>query len=130
MQENLITDSQWTPIYFRQIIFITTGNNHTPTTFEILSDFRGRTGIYHFSNEGVCSWFDFAKSIAREADAIRPEGRRLECEILPCHSDEFPSPVRRPAYSVLDKTKVKQTFPSLRVPYWTDSLRKCLKNIL
>ena len=98
--------------------------------FEILSDFRGRTGIYHFSNEGVCSWFDFAKSIAREADAIRPEGRRLDCEILPCHSDEFPSPVRRPAYSVLDKTKIKQAYPTLRVPYWTDSLRKCLKNIL
>ncbi|MCR4859885.1 MAG: dTDP-4-dehydrorhamnose reductase [Bacteroidales bacterium] len=88
----------------------------------ILGNHQGKTGIYHYSNEGVCSWFDFAKTIAQLAgnDA---------CEILPCHSDEFPSPVRRPAYSVLDKTKVKQSF-GLKIPYWTDSLRKCLENIL
>ena len=77
---------------------------------------------YHFSNEGVCSWFDFAKAVARMAghDA---------CDVQPCHSDEYPSPVKRPAYSVLDKTKVKETF-GLTIPYWTDSLRRCLAALL
>lgn len=79
-------------------------------------------GIYNFSNEGVCSWFDFAKEIARQSG-------HSACRIMPCHSDEFPSPVRRPAYSVLDKTKYKQTFHA-DVPYWTDSLNVCLNNII
>ena len=86
-------------------------------------------GIYHYSNEGVCSWYDFTKLIAATADLICPDARRAACDIQPCHSDEFPSPVRRPAYSVLDKTKVKATF-GLSVPYWTDSLRKCLSALL
>jgi len=77
---------------------------------------------YHFSNEGVCSWYDFAKTIAEYAG-------HTACDIQPCHSDEFPSPVRRPAYSVLDKTKIKETF-GLRIPYWTDSLKKCLRNLI
>ena len=76
------------------------------------------TGIYHFSNEGVCSWYDFAKMIAEYAG-------HTTCDIHPCHSDEFPSKVRRPAYSVLDKTKVKETF-GLWIPYWTESLRRCI----
>ena len=79
------------------------------------------SGTYHFSNEGVCSWYDFAKTIAEYAG-------HTACDIQPCHSDEFPSPVRRPAYSVLDKTKIKETF-GLRIPYWTDSLKRCLKNL-
>ena len=74
-------------------------------------------GIYHFSNEGVCSWFDFTKMIAEYAG-------NSGCDIQPCHSDEFPSKVKRPAYSVLDKSKIKVVF-GLIVPYWTDSLRKC-----
>ena len=78
-------------------------------------------GIYHYSNEGVCSWFDFTKMIADYAG-------QHDCDIQPCHSDEFPSPVTRPAFSVLDKTKVKQTF-GIKVPYWTDSLRICIENI-
>ena len=81
-----------------------------------------KTGIYHFSNEGVCSWFDFAKMTAEYAG-------NAACRILPCHSDEFPSPVRRPAYSVLDKTKIKETF-GVEIPYWTDSLRLCINNLL
>ena len=80
-----------------------------------------KRGIYHFSNEGVCSWFDFTKKIAELA-------RNTACDIQPCHSDEFPSPVKRPAYSVLDKTRIKETF-GLRIPYWTDSLRKCMENM-
>ena len=75
-------------------------------------------GVYHYSNEGVCSWYDFAKTIAEYAG-------HGTCDIQPCHSDEFPSPVRRPAYSVLDKTLVKQVF-GLSIPYWTDGLRRCL----
>lgn len=80
------------------------------------------SGIYHYSNEGVCSWYDFTKAIAAFSG-------QTGCRILPCHSDEFPSPVKRPAFSVLDKTKFKTVF-SAEVPYWTDSLRKCLENIL
>ena len=78
-------------------------------------------GLYHYSNEGVCSWYDFAKEIARQSG-------HTDCVILPCHSDEYPSPVVRPSYSVLDKTKFKQTF-NLSIPYWTDSLSVCLNNI-
>ena len=80
-----------------------------------------KRGIYHFSNEGVCSWFDFTKKIAELAG-------NTACDIEPCHSDEFPSPVKRPAYSVLDKTRIKETF-GLRIPYWTDSLKVCMKNM-
>lgn len=80
-----------------------------------------RTGIYHYSNEGVCSWFDFTRKIAELAG-------NTGCDIEPCHSDEYPSPVKRPAYSVLDKTKIKNTF-GIKIPYWTDSLKSCLKNM-
>ena len=78
-------------------------------------------GIYHYSNEGVCSWYDFAQMIARIA------GHR-DCDIQPCRSSEFPSPVKRPAYSVLDKRSIRETF-GVEVPYWVDSLEKCIKNI-
>ena len=77
-------------------------------------------GIYHFSNEGVCSWYDFAKEIASLSGK--------ECDIRPCHSDEFPSKVKRPAFSVLDKTKVKKDFGYV-VPYWKDSLIKCINEL-
>ena len=80
--------------------------------------FDNNEGIYHFSNEGVCSWYDFTKVIAQMAG-------HTTCDIQPCHSDEFPSPVKRPAYSVLDKSKIKDTF-GITIPYWTDSLRRCI----
>ena len=80
-----------------------------------------KTGIYHFSNEGVCSWFDFTKMIAEYSG-------HNECEIKPCYSVDYPSPVKRPAYSVLDKSKIKNTF-GVRVPYWTDSLKLCISNL-
>ena len=79
-------------------------------------------GIYHYSNEGVCSWFDFTKMIAEYSG-------QKSCDILPCHSNEFPSPVKRPAYSVLDKTKLKDIY-GIRVPYWTDSLGSCISNLI
>ena len=80
-----------------------------------------KCGIYHYSNEGVCSWYDFTKMIAEFSG-------QLSCDIQPCHSDEFPSKVRRPAYSVLDKSKIKETF-GISVPYWTDSLKQCIANL-
>ena len=83
--------------------------------------YEGREGIYHFSDEGVCSWYDFARAIAEYAG-------NSACDIRPCHSDEFPSKAVRPAYSVLDKTKIKETF-GIVIPHWTDSLRKCIGNI-
>ncbi len=95
----------------------------------VLDDWRGdmagdtyrNGGIYHYSNEGVCSWYDFTKMIAEYAG-------NAGCDVRPCHSDEFPSPVKRPSYSVLDKTKIKETF-GLRIPYWTDSLKTCISNL-
>ena len=80
-----------------------------------------KMGIYHFSNEGVCSWFDFTKMIAEYSG-------HNECKIKPCYSIDYPSPVKRPAYSVLDKSKIKDTF-GVRVPYWTDSLKVCISNL-
>lgn len=82
---------------------------------------KGNEGLYHYSNEGVCSWFDFAKMIAQKSG-------HTSCDIQPCHSDEFSSPVVRPSFSVLDKTLFKSTF-GIVVPYWTDSLERCLQEI-
>lgn len=111
-----------------KVVFDQTG---TPTYAQDLADaifyiienrmMNGNEGIYHYSNEGVCSWFDFTKIIAELAG-------NTQCDIQPCHSSEFPSKVVRPSYSVLDKTKFKETF-GLKVPYWTDSLKKCIKNL-
>ena len=110
-----------------KVVFDQTG---TPTyagdlanvIFDIVENrkFEGNTGVYHFSNEGVCSWYDFTKMIALLAG-------HTDCDIEPCHSDEYPSPVTRPAYSVLDKTKIKETF-GVKIPYWLDSLKKCMNN--
>ncbi len=80
-----------------------------------------KSGVYHYSNEGVCSWYDFARAIAGFA------GNDL-CSIEPCTSADFPSPVKRPAYSVLDKTKIKEAF-GVKVPYWADSLKTCIDNL-
>lgn len=111
-----------------KVVFDQTG---TPTyaqdladaIFEIIENGRyiGNEGIYHYSNEGVCSWYDFTKMIAEHSG-------QTGCRIQPCHSDEFPSPVVRPSYSVLDKTKFKETF-GMEIPYWVDSLKVCLKNM-
>ena len=111
-----------------KVVFDQTG---TPTYAGDLADaifnivenkkFEGHSGVYHFSNEGVCSWYDFTIKIAQIAG-------HTECNIQPCHSDEFPSPVKRPAYSVLDKTKIKETF-GIQIPYWEDSLKKCMANM-
>ena len=78
------------------------------------------TGIYHFSNEGVISWYDFAKEIC--------ELSGNSCDIQPCHSDEFPSKVKRPSYSVLDKTKIKNSL-NITIPHWKESLKKCISKL-
>lgn len=113
-QLQVVFDQTGTPTYARDL---------AQALYDIISRrlFEGREGIYHYSNEGVCSWFDFARQIA----AMSGHGA---CDILPCHSSEFPSKVRRPAYSVLDKTKIKTTF-GITIPYWTDSLRHCLSRM-
>ena len=88
---------------------------------EIESDIYTKTGIYHYSNEGVCSWYDFTKIIAEYNGTTA-------CDVQPCHSNEFPTPVTRPAYSVLDKTKIKEAF-GISIPYWTNSLKQCISNL-
>ena len=114
-QLNVVFDQTGTPTYALDLAEV---------IFDIVENrkYVGNDGVYHYSNEGVCSWFDFTKMIAEYAG-------NTGCDIRPCHSDEFPSKVKRPAYSVLDKTKIKNTF-GLTVPYWTDSLKKCIKNLL
>ncbi len=88
----------------------------------VLEKFDGtQTGVYHYSNEGVCSWFDFTKIIAEYNGTTA-------CNVQPCYSCDFPSPVKRPSYSVLDKNKIKTVF-GVEVPYWTDSLKKCINNL-
>ena len=111
-------------VVFDQVGTPTYAYDLAKTIFDIIENRKidGNMGIYHYSNEGVCSWYDFTKMIAEIAG-------NTSCDILPCHSDEFPSPVKRPAFSVLDKTKVKETF-GLTIPYWTDSLRKCIANLM
>ncbi len=113
-QLNVVFDQTGTPTYARDL---------AQALFDIIESraFAGKEGVYHYSNEGVCSWYDFTKMIAEYAG-------NTGCDIQPCHSDEFPSKVVRPSYSVLDKTKFKETF-GMKVPYWTDSLRQCITNL-
>ena len=78
-------------------------------------------GIYHFSNEGVCSWYDFTKAIHRLAGITT-------CHVKPLHTEEYPTPAKRPHYSVLDKTKIKNTY-HIEIPYWMDSLESCIAEL-
>ena len=110
---NVVFDQVGTPTYAGDLAAV---------IYKVISQrlYNDHQGIYHFSNEGVISWYDFALAIAELS------GHR--CNIRPCHSDEFPSKVKRPNFSVLDKTKVKETF-HVDIPYWRDSLRKCINEI-
>ena len=120
---NLTATKPQLKVVFDQVGTPTYAYDLASAIFDIIENrkFEDNTGIYHYSNEGVCSWYDFTKMIAEFAG-------QTGCDIQPCHSDEFPSPVKRPAYSVLDKTKVKETF-GINVPYWTDSLKVCINNL-
>lgn len=121
---NLTATKPQLRVVFDQVGTPTYAYDLAKAIFDIIENrkYEGNTGIYHYSNEGVCSWFDFTKMIADYAG-------HTECDILPCHSKDFPSPVQRPAYSVLDKTKVKEVF-AISVPYWTISLKQEMKNLL
>lgn len=121
---NLTATKPQLKVVFDQVGTPTYAYDLAKAIFDIIENrnYTSNTGIYHYSNEGVCSWYDFTKMIAEYSG-------QTECDIQPCHSDEFPSPVKRPAYSVLDKTKVKETF-DIKVPYWTDSLKKCINNLI
>lgn len=122
-QLKVVFDQVGTPTYARDLadVILVAIEDYKKESLTLTPEPYTKNGIYHFSNEGVCSWFDFTKMIVEYA------GNR-NCEILPCHSDEFPSPVKRPAYSVLDKSKIKATF-GICIPYWTDSLKECLCDI-
>ncbi len=113
-QLNVVFDQVGTPTYAGDLAL---------AIFSIIEAgvYEGNEGVYHFSNEGVCSWYDFAVEIA---DAAGNTG----CRINPCHSNEFPSPVTRPPYSVLDKTKIKNTF-DIDIPHWRESMEYCIKRI-
>lgn len=111
---NVVFDQVGTPTYAGDLALV---------IFSIIEGnlYAGNEGVYHFSNEGVCSWYDFANEIAIAAGNIN-------CNIQPCHSSEFPSKVTRPPYSVLDKTKIKQTF-GVDIPHWRDSMLYCLERL-
>lgn len=113
-QLNVVFDQVGTPTYAGDLAL---------AIFSIIEAgvYEGNEGIYHFSNEGVCSWYDFAVEIAAAAG-------NANCRINPCHSSEFPSPVTRPPYSVLDKTKIKATF-DIDIPHWRESMEYCIKRI-
>ena len=113
-QVKVVFDQVGTPTYAYDL---------AATIFNIVENrqYEGKDGIYHFSNEGVCSWFDFAKMIVKYAG-------HTACDIRPCHSSEFSSKVHRPSYSVLDKTKIKEAF-GIQIPYWTESLQTCIEQL-
>ena len=110
-------------VVFDQVGTPTYAGDLAKAVFTIIEsgEYARHEGIYNYANEGVCSWYDFTKEIARQSG-------HTACRILPCHSNEYPSPVKRPAYSVLDKTKFKETF-NQEIPYWTEALTHCMSGI-
>lgn len=142
---NVVYDQCGTPTYAldlaKAICTILEDYNTSLTAHHILPPIEGRdgegssppypkSGIYHYSNLGVCSWYDFTQMIQQTANALCPSAEtQRHCDIRPCLSSQYPSPVKRPSYSVLDKTKIQETF-HLDIPYWTDSLKQCIANLL
>ncbi|MBR5542369.1 MAG: dTDP-4-dehydrorhamnose reductase [Bacteroides sp.] len=107
----VIFDQVGTPTYARDLaraIFVAIRQGVVP-------------GVYHFSNEGVCSWYDFTKAIHRLAGFT-------DCKVKPLHTEEYPTLAKRPHYSVLDKTKIKETY-HIEIPYWMDSLQSCIEEL-
>ena len=139
---NVVYDQCGTPTYAldlaKAICTVLKNYNTSLTAHHILPPIEGRdgegsfppypkSGIYHYSNLGVCSWYDFTQMIQQTANTLCTE--RRHCDIRPCLSSQYPSPVKRPSYSVLDKTKIQETF-HLDIPYWTDSLKQCIANLI
>lgn len=119
----LTAEKEELKVVFDQVGTPTYAGDLALTIFSIIEGdkYAGNEGVYHFSNEGVCSWYDFATEIAVAAG-------HTNCNVMPCHSNEFPSKVTRPPYSVLDKTKIKTTF-AIDIPHWRDSMLYCLKRL-
>ena len=107
----VIFDQIGTPTYARDL---------TVAIFAVINQ-GVEPGIYHFSNEGVISWYDFTKAIHRLAGITT-------CHVRPLHTEEYPTPAARPHYSVLDKTKIKQTY-HIEIPYWEESLKDCIEKL-
>ena len=132
-QLKVVFDQVGTPTYARDLAdaIIVAIKAYKKESLTLTPEPFTKNGIYHYSNEGVCSWFDFTKMIQQIALelSLTANPSPLTCDVLPCHSDEFPSPVKRPAYSVLDKTKIKETF-GISIPYWMDSLKQCINNLI
>ena len=133
-QLKVVFDQTGTPTYAydlaKAILSVLDAYKHE--FFTLHSTLFTKNGVYHFSNEGVCTWFDFTKMIQQIGlelgfyeGLLKHGDLEGHCDIQPCHSEEFPSPVKRPAYSVLDKTKIKDTF-GINVPYWTAALKRCI----
>ena len=118
----LTKEKETLSVVFDQVGTPTYAGDLAMTIFSIIEGdyYNGNEGVYHFSNEGVCSWYDFAREIATAMGHT--------CQINPCHSSEFPSKVTRPPYSVLDKTKIKRAF-GVDIPHWRESMIYCLKRI-
>lgn len=117
----LTSDKDSIKVVFDQVGTPTYAGDLAAVIYKIIeNNMLGKTGFYHFSNEGVCSWYDFAQEICALSGN--------SCDVEPCHSDEFPSKVQRPSFSVLDKTKIKETF-DVKIPYWKESLEKCIKEL-
>lgn len=119
--QQLTADRDSLKVVFDQVGTPTYASDLADVIFKVIEEEQfDKQGIYHFSNEGVCSWYDFAKEICELSGNT--------CDIQPCHSDEFPSKVKRPHFSVLDKTKLKSAF-NIKVSYWKDSLIKCINEL-
>ena len=120
----LTAEKEELKVVFDQVGTPTYAGDLALTIFSIIEGglYAGKEGVYHFSNEGVCSWYDFAQEIAWAAG-------HTKCQIQPCHSNEFPSKVTRPPYSVLDKTKIKTTF-GVDIPHWRESIVYCLRRLM
>ena len=120
--QRLTRDKNSLKVVFDQVGTPTYAGDLAAIIYKVIEkDMLDKQGIYHFSNEGVCSWYDFAQEVCELSGNT--------CNIEPCHSDEFPSKVKRPNYSVLDKTKVKETFGA-KVPYWKVSLKHCINLLM
>ena len=120
--QRLTRDKNSLKVVFDQVGTPTYAGDLAAIIYKVIEkDMLDKQGIYHFSNEGVCSWYDFAQEVCELSGNA--------CNIDPCHSDEFPSKVKRPNVSVLDKTKVKETFGA-KVPYWKVSLKHCINLLM
>lgn len=111
-QLKVVCDQVGTPTYARDL---------AKAIYAILISHQWVEGIYHFSNEGACSWYDFTKSIHRIAGI-------KTCEVLPIPTEDYPTAATRPAYSILNKSKIKATY-GVEIPYWEESLQECIKRL-